>query len=258
VATECKATFISVKGPELLSEYIGESEANVRGVFQRARASEPSVIFFDEFDSLAPSRGRGSDSAGVVDRVVSSLLSEMDKTFKDKSSKVVVLAATNRLDLIDRAFLRAGRLDKTIYLGVPRDKFPILQASLRAVASDDCGVDVGAVAARLPPNFTGADVSGLVRSAMLSAVKRSVKAVDDLAKELGVGVLELQVLLAEVGQGRPDEIGKLKAETVGDGRWKVSSPTNVVHLSQHEVSNLTSPRLTTEDLLDGLHPAHVS
>ena len=101
---------MSVKGPELLNMYIGESEANVRRVFQRARAARPCVIFFDELDSVAPKRGNHGDSGGVMDRIVSQLLSELDgMSTGTKHADVFVIGATNRPDLLDPALLRPGR-----------------------------------------------------------------------------------------------------------------------------------------------------
>src|ERR1700722_1895686 len=123
VATSCSLNFFSVKGPELLNMYIGESEANVRRVFQRARDARPCVIFFDELDSVAPKRGEKGDSGGVMDRIVSQLLAELDgmssggSTSKDSDGTgssgngggVFVIGATNRPDLLDPALLRPGR-----------------------------------------------------------------------------------------------------------------------------------------------------
>lgn len=110
VATSCSLNFLSVKGPELLNMYVGESEANVRKVFQRARDARPCVIFFDELDSVAPARGNQGDSGGVMDRIVSQLLAELDSVSdKTGSSDVFVIGATNRPDLLDPALLRPGR-----------------------------------------------------------------------------------------------------------------------------------------------------
>lgn len=125
VATSCSLNFFSVKGPELLNMYIGESEANVRRVFQRARDAKPCVIFFDELDSIAPKRGEKGDSGGVMDRIVSQLLAELDGMGNDevreeeeeeggggsggKGGGVFVIGATNRPDLLDPALLRPGR-----------------------------------------------------------------------------------------------------------------------------------------------------
>lgn len=110
VATSCSLNFFSVKGPELLNMYIGESEANVRRVFQRARDASPCVVFFDELDSVAPKRGNQGDSGGVMDRIVSQLLAELDGMSSGKSAhEVFVIGATNRPDLLDSALLRPGR-----------------------------------------------------------------------------------------------------------------------------------------------------
>lgn len=110
VATSCSLNFFSVKGPELLNMYIGESEANVRRVFQRARDAKPCVIFFDELDSVAPKRGNQGDSGGVMDRIVSQLLSELDgMSGGGEGASVFVMGATNRPDLLDPALLRPGR-----------------------------------------------------------------------------------------------------------------------------------------------------
>jgi len=117
IATEFSLNFFSVKGPELLNMYIGESEANVRRVFQRARDARPCVVFFDELDSVAPKRGNQGDSGGVMDRIVSQLLAELDG-MSDGGVGVFVIGATNRPDLLDQALLRPGRFDKMLYLGV--------------------------------------------------------------------------------------------------------------------------------------------
>nr|KAJ3422545.1 peroxisomal assembly protein [Polyrhizophydium stewartii] len=109
VATTLSLNFFSVKGPELLNMYIGESEANVRRVFQRARDARPCVVFFDELDSVAPKRGEKGDSGGVMDRIVSQLLAELDGMSDSGGSDVFVIAATNRPDLLDPALLRPGR-----------------------------------------------------------------------------------------------------------------------------------------------------
>jgi peroxin-1 len=111
--------FIGVKGPELLNKYIGASEEAVRGTFARAQAAAPCVLFFDEFDSIAPQRGAGSDSTGVTERMVNQLLTELDGV--EKLQGVCVIAASNRPDLIDNALLRPGRLDRLIYCGFPNE-----------------------------------------------------------------------------------------------------------------------------------------
>lgn len=117
VAKECGLNFISVKGPEILNKYIGQSEQSVRDLFERASAAKPCVLFFDEFDSIAPKRGH--DSTGVTDRVVNQMLTEMDGA--QGLDGVYVLAATSRPDLIDPALLRPGRLDKSILCDMPAE-----------------------------------------------------------------------------------------------------------------------------------------
>ena len=136
IATEFSLNFFSVKGPELLNMYIGESEANVRRVFQRARDARPCCVFFDELDSVAPKRGNQGDSGGVMDRIVSQLLAELDgmSDGDDGGGGVFVIGATNRPDLLDQALLRPGRFDKMLYLGISdtHDKqATILQALTR-------------------------------------------------------------------------------------------------------------------------------
>lgn len=140
IATEFSLNFFSVKGPELLNMYIGESEANVRRVFQRARDARPCVVFFDELDSVAPKRGNQGDSGGVMDRIVSQLLAELDGMSEgaEGSGGVFVIGATNRPDLLDPALLRPGRFDKMLYLGVSdthEKQLTILEALTRKYGS---------------------------------------------------------------------------------------------------------------------------
>lgn len=130
VANEAEINFISVKGPELLNMYVGESERAVRQCFQRGRNSAPCVIFFDEFDALCPKRNI-SNEGNAGSRVVNQLLTEMDGV--EERNGVFVMAATNRPDMIDPAILRPGRLDKILYVGLPekQDRFEILQAQTK-------------------------------------------------------------------------------------------------------------------------------
>ena len=174
VATECSMSFISVKGPELLNMYVGQSEENVREIFKRAQEAEPCIVFFDELDSLAPARGQSGDSGGVMDRVVSALLSELDGLDR---MRVIVLGATNRPDLLDSALLRPGRFDKSIHIGPTSDPgqlLHILEALTRKLRlSSDC--DLAQVVSALPDGLTGADLSSLVSSAALLTVERAVE-----------------------------------------------------------------------------------
>lgn len=188
VATSFSLNFFSVKGPELLNMYIGESEANVRRVFQRARDAKPCVVFFDELDSVAPKRGNQGDSGGVMDRIVSQLLSELDgmSEGKDGSGGVFVIGATNRPDLLDPALLRPGRFDKMLYLGVSDTddaQFNILQALTRKFRLSPT-LDLRTIARECPFTYTGADFYALCSDAMLKAMTRQAGAVDAKVKAL--------------------------------------------------------------------------
>ncbi|ENN78988.1 hypothetical protein YQE_04539, partial [Dendroctonus ponderosae] len=178
VATECSLCFLTVKGPELLNMYVGQSEQNIREVFERARQASPCIIFFDELDSLAPNRGLSGDSGGVMDRVVSQLLSEMDGL--NNGAKVFIIGATNRPDLIDPALLRPGRFDKLLYVGPCTEegsKVSVMQALTKKfkLASD---VDPQEIVSSCPKNITGADLYGICSTAWSSAAKRLIDRIE--------------------------------------------------------------------------------
>ncbi|XP_024017711.1 peroxisome biogenesis protein 6, partial [Morus notabilis] len=179
VATECSLNFLSVKGPELINMYIGESEKNVRDIFQKARTARPCVIFFDELDSLAPARGASGDSGGVMDRVVSQMLAEIDG-LNDSSQDLFIIGASNRPDLIDPALLRPGRFDKLLYVGVNSDasyRERVLKALTRKFKLHE-DVSLYSIAKKCPPNFTGADMYALCADAWFNAAKRKVSSSD--------------------------------------------------------------------------------
>src|SRR5712692_5450875 len=163
VATESEANFISVRGPELLSKWVGESERGVREVFRKARQAAPCIIFFDEIDALAPTRGMGGGSM-VTERVVSQLLTELDGI--QALQGVVVLAATNRIDMVDPALLRAGRFDKIIRIPIPdKDaRMQVLQIYMKGkpISKD---VEVGHLV-EMTEGFNGADLAALVNTAV--------------------------------------------------------------------------------------------
>ncbi|KAL8850850.1 MAG: hypothetical protein Q9221_004264 [Calogaya cf. arnoldii] len=191
IATEFSLNFFSVKGPELLNMYIGESEANVRRVFQRARDARPCVVFFDELDSVAPKRGNQGDSGGVMDRIVSQLLAELDgmSNGEDGGGGVFVIGATNRPDLLDQALLRPGRFDKMLYLGISdthRKQQTILEALTRKFSLHP-DLSMARVAQSLPFTYTGADLYALCSDAMLKAITRQASAVDAKIKALPNG-----------------------------------------------------------------------
>lgn len=178
VASQCGLHFISIKGPEILNKYIGASEQSVRELFERASAAKPCILFFDEFDSIAPKRGH--DSTGVTDRIVNQLLTQMDGA--EDLQGVYVLAATSRPDLIDSALLRPGRLDKSVICDMPdeADRLDILKAiSNKFKLAED--VDLAQVAAKTR-GFSGADLQAFVYNSYLKAVHESLEAADDDAQ----------------------------------------------------------------------------
>jgi transitional endoplasmic reticulum ATPase len=166
VATESEANFISVKGPELMSKWVGESEKGVREIFRRARQASPCVIFFDEIDSIAPIRGGGMEGGvhSSAERMVSQLLTEMDGI--QEIHEVVVLAATNRIDMIDTALLRPGRFDKIVF--VPKPDVNTRQKILEIHTKDKpIGRDVDLITiAEVTEGFSGADVSAVANTAV--------------------------------------------------------------------------------------------
>jgi len=173
VATESEANFIAIKGPEVFSKWVGESEKAIREVFRKARMSSPAIIFFDELDSLVPRRGIGYGDSGVTDRVISQLLTEMDGIAALQD--VVILGATNRPDIVDPAVLRPGRFDRLIYVSEPDEEgrkaiFKIHTTGM-PLAKD---VDLEALT-RLTKSYSGADIQSLCREAAMIALRRDFK-----------------------------------------------------------------------------------
>ena len=171
VATESGANFIAVKGPEILSKWVGESEKAIREIFKKARTYAPAVVFFDEIDAIAPTRGLYADSR-VTERVVSQLLTEMDSI--EKLSNVVVIAATNRPDLVDPALLRPGRLEKIVYVAPPdrNARLEILKIHTRKMPlADDVNLEE---IAEQTEGYSGADLAALVREAAMNALREDL------------------------------------------------------------------------------------
>jgi transitional endoplasmic reticulum ATPase len=184
-ARQAGANFISVRGPELLSKYVGESEKGVREVFRKARQASPCIIFFDEIDALAPRRGSSGDGH-VAERVVAQLLSEMDGV--EELRGVLVLAATNRVDAIDPALLRPGRFDRVVEMGPPdeADRLAILQVHSRGrPMSPD--IDLHDLARRTD-GLSGADLEKLLREAAMTALR------DFLAHPQHGAILEIRAV----------------------------------------------------------------
>ena len=174
VATESEANFITIKGPEVFSKWVGESEKAIREVFRKARMAAPSVIFFDELDSLVPRRGLGFGDSGVSERVISQLLTEMDGIVALED--IVVIAATNRPDIVDPAVLRPGRFDRLIYVPEPDEKSR-LQIFKIYTKNMPLAKDVGlSQLVAIAKNYSGADIEALCREAGMHALRRDVNA----------------------------------------------------------------------------------
>ncbi len=208
VATESEANFISVRGPELLSKWVGESERGVREVFRRARQASPCVIFFDELDALAPTRGMGGDSM-VTERVVSQLLTELDGI--QSLNGVVVLAATNRIDIVDTALLRAGRFDKLILIPLPdKDaRREILKIHLKGVpAAKDVEVER---LVDMTEGFSGADMSSLTNTAVSIVLQKFISKYpkpEDAKKHVEEAIVEMEQFLEAIKKVRSSRDGK--------------------------------------------------
>lgn len=172
IATESEANFISVKGPELLSKWVGESEKAVRKVFEKARQTAPTIIFFDEIDSLAPRRGASSDSH-VTERVVNQFLTEVDGL--EELHDVVVIAATNRPDIVDPALLRPGRFDRIILVDVPTKEARKRILEVHTSEMPLQGVNLEKVA-ELTDGYVGADLEAVCREAAIHALRGNIKA----------------------------------------------------------------------------------
>jgi transitional endoplasmic reticulum ATPase len=171
VATESEANFISIKGPELLSKYVGESERAIRETFRKAKQAAPTVIFFDEIDSIAPQRSSVSDTH-VSERVVSQILTELDGV--EELKDVIIVAATNRPDMVDPALLRPGRFDRLIYIKPPdkasREKIFEIHTQGKPLAED---ANLSHLA-EMTEGYVGADIEGVCREAAMLALREIV------------------------------------------------------------------------------------
>jgi len=199
VATESEANFITIKGPEVFSKWVGESEKAIREVFRKARMAAPSVIFFDELDSLVPRRGLGFGDSGVSERVISQLLTEMDGIVALED--IVVIAATNRPDIVDPAVLRPGRFDRLIYVPEPDEKSR-LQIFKIYTKNMPLAKDVGlSQLVAIAKNYSGADIEALCREAGMHALRRDVN-----AKE--VTMIDFQEAIKSVGPSITSDMEK--------------------------------------------------
>lgn len=226
VAGECNLNFISVKGPEILNKYIGASEKSVRDLFERAQAAKPCVLFFDEFDSIAPKRGH--DSTGVTDRVVNQMLTQMDGA--EGLDGVYVLAATSRPDLIDPALLRPGRLDKSILCDMPSsaDRLDILKAvSKKLHLTPEVESRLEDIA-HATEGMSGADLQALMYNAHLEAIH-------DLLGDLQSTTTS--------GSNKPSS----SSSTAGGKTKSTHKPNNTNNHKSNGASNTTKPTTTSKD-----------
>ncbi|WP_324736361.1 CDC48 family AAA ATPase [Thermococcus sp. SY098] len=203
VATESEANFIGIRGPEVLSKWVGESEKNIREIFRKARQAAPTVIFIDEIDAIAPRRG--TDVNRVTDRLINQLLTEMDGI--EENSGVVVIAATNRPDILDPALLRPGRFDRLILVPAPDEKarYEIFKVHTRKMPlSED--VDLKELAKKTE-GYTGADIAAVCREAAMNAMRRALKEgiikpgvkMDEVKQKVKVTMKDFEEALKKVG-----------------------------------------------------------
>ncbi|CAM9544357.1 unnamed protein product, partial [Phaeothamnion confervicola] len=182
VANQCNANFISVKGPELLSMWFGESEANIRELFNKARQAAPCILFFDEMDSIARKRGSGGggSASDISNRVINQIITEMDGV--QPAKMVFVIGATNRPDILDSSVTRPGHLDQLIYIPLPDygSRMSIFKANLRKSPVDPA-VDIGQMA-KITEGFSGADITEICQRAAKLAIRDSISADTDLAE----------------------------------------------------------------------------
>jgi len=207
-ANECEANFISVKGPELLTMWFGESEANVRDLFDKARQAAPCILFFDEIDSIAKARGGSlGDAGGAADRVINQLLTEMDGVQSKKG--VFIVGATNRPELLDKAICRPGRLDAMVYVPLPdlEGRVGVFKANMKKTPiAEDVNFDV---LARQFEGFSGADITEFCNRAMYFALEESIKKTEDLNAQIEQ--------LKKEGKEIPPELSE---EPVKEVRWE--------------------------------------
>ncbi|MCL9813290.1 CDC48 family AAA ATPase [Natranaeroarchaeum aerophilus] len=209
VANEADSNFISIKGPELLSKWVGESEKGVREVFSKARENAPTVVFFDEIDAIATERGSGGGDSNVGERVVSQLLTELDGL--EQLEDVVVIATTNRPDLIDDALLRPGRLDRHVHVPVPDED---ARRAIFAVHTRDKpladGIDLDWLASETE-GFVGADIEAVTREASMAASREFINSVDP--EEIGESIENVRIT-REHFEDALDEVGPSVTEEV--------------------------------------------
>jgi transitional endoplasmic reticulum ATPase len=191
VANESEANFIAINGPEILSKWYGESEKTLRDIFKKARQAAPCIVFIDEIDSIAPIRGEAEEGTRATERIVNTLLTEMDGLKEMKN--VIVIAATNRIDMLDPALLRAGRFDKIIEIPMPdkESRKKIFEVHVRKMSLDK-DVDLEKLA-ELTEGFTGADIENLVREAGMNVIREKIGEAIKEKDKIKTGKIDVKV-----------------------------------------------------------------
>ncbi|MBM3292627.1 AAA family ATPase, partial [Candidatus Bathyarchaeota archaeon] len=217
IATESEANFISIRGPEIFSKWVGESEKAIRETFRKARMAAPSIIFFDEFDALVPARG-GSTDSGVSERVISQLLTEIDGLLSLQN--IVVIAATNRPDMIDPAVLRPGRFDRRVYVPPPdyNARLTILKIKTNEMPLDK-DVSLEDLAKKMQ-GYSGADIDAVCREAAINALRRNA----DVEK---VSLKDFDIIMTEVVPSITPEMEKWYLETNKRIRDQLKPPMDI-------------------------------
>jgi transitional endoplasmic reticulum ATPase len=202
VANESEANFISIKGPEVLSKWVGESEKAVREVFRKARQSSPTIIFFDELDSITPVRGSGFGGSQVTERVISQILTELDGL--EELKDVVVIGATNRIDIVDPALLRPGRFDKLLRIPVPdlEARKDILRIHLeKKPLTKDVKIDT---LAEKTEGYSGADLAALANTTSMLVIKehitksKTIEKAKETLKDLKISMKDFEKTLEKM------------------------------------------------------------
>jgi transitional endoplasmic reticulum ATPase len=266
LANESECNFISVKGPELMSKWVGESEKGIREIFRKARLASPSIIFFDEIDSIVPKRGSYEGSSHVTESVVSQFLSELDGL--EELKNVVVIGATNRPDMIDSALLRPGRLEQHIFVPPPdregrKQILDVYINNIRGMLAEDVNIDT---LLGKTEGFVGADIEALVREAKMVAIREFVKAMSGRdATEISLAVASVKIydhhFESALKRVRPslDKAGRREAEKSTwqyrfneEERKTLEKAASVLDRAEYKGDELT-PELRE---LDGLLVSH--
>jgi transitional endoplasmic reticulum ATPase len=234
-AHESEANFISIKGPELLSKWVGESEKGVREVFRKARQASPCIVFFDEIDAIAPTRGSLGSDSHVTERVISQLLTELDGL--EVLSNVIIIGATNRPDIIDAALLRPGRFDRLLYVPPPDKEARIqifkIHTSKKPLA-EDVNIDT---LARQTEGYTGADIAALASAAVMLALREHIDKYKDPKKaDLAKGELKIHMKNFEEAMKKIRPLSKHEIETYKNISEQFGKPSTTKEIVDRETA----------------------